>query len=86
MSTEPVAEYRSMGTVVTLYANRLELKLPGGLFGKKTMIPYRSITNIEKPPLLNCIDISTADGKKQRITLLKPSETLKLKEHIESLL
>lgn len=85
-NTESVAIYRSMGTIVTLYNNRLELKLPGGLFGKKEMIPYRSITTIEKPPLLNCIDIHTADGRKHRISLLKPSETIKLKEHIESLL
>jgi hypothetical protein len=84
MPEKPLAEYKSLGTVVTLYANRMEIKLPGGLFGKKEMIPYRNITSIEKPPLLNCIDITTSDGKKHRISLL--TETNKLKEHIESLL
>lgn len=86
MSTEPIAEYSSMGTKITLYNNRLELKLPGGFFGKKETIPYRNIATIEKPTLLNCIDIKTNDGKKRRIALMPPSETIKLKEHIESLL
>lgn len=86
MSAEPIAKYSSGGTTVTLYANRMEVQLPGGLFGKKEMILYRNIASIEKPPLLNCIDIKTNDGKKHRIALLNPAETKKLKEHIETLL
>lgn len=86
MSTEPVATYSSLGTKVTLYNNRMEVQLPGGLFGKKEMILYRNISSIEKPPLLNCIDIKTNDGKKHRISIMPPSQMAKLKEHIESLL
>ena len=83
---DPIAEYKSMGTVVTLYANRLEYKMPGGMFGKKGMIPYRNIASIEKPPLLNAIDIKTNDGKKTRFSLMPPSKTNELKAQIESLL
>lgn len=86
MAIEPVAKYSSMGTTVTLYNNRMEIQLPGGVFGKKEMIIYRNITSIERPPLLNCFDIKTSDGKKHRVSLLNPAETMKLKEHIESLL
>jgi|CXWL01.1.fsa_nt_gi hypothetical protein len=87
MSTsDSVAKYSSMGTTVILYANRMEIQLPGGFFGKKEMIIYRNITSIEKPPLLNCIDINTSDGKKHRVSLMPPSQTDKLKQHIESLL
>lgn len=85
-TTDPIAEYSSLGTKVILYKNRLELQLPGGLFGKKEMIIYRNITSIEKPALLNCIDIKTSDGKKHRIALMPPSETEKLKKQLESLL
>jgi hypothetical protein len=85
-ATDPIAEYKSMGTVITLYANRLEYKLPGGLFGKKGMIPYRNIASIEKPAMLNAIDIKTNDGQKTRFTLLPPSKTEELKAQIESLL
>lgn len=85
MGAEPISEYSYLGWAVTVYSNRLELKLPGGLFGKKETIIFRNIASIEKPPLLNCIDVKTNDGKRHRITL-KPSETIALKEQIESLL
>ena len=85
MSTEPISNYSYLGTHVTVYSNRLELKLPGGIFGKKEMIIFRNIASIEKPPLLNCIDIKTNDGKKHRISL-SPTETNLLKSQIESLL
>ncbi|MGA9396838.1 MAG: hypothetical protein WBV22_01150 [Anaerolineaceae bacterium] len=85
MTTEPITEYNYLGTHVTVYENRLELKLPGGLFGKKEMIVFRNIASIEKPPLLNCIEIKTNDRKKHKISL-KPTDTIKLKEQIESLL
>ena len=86
MSTDPLAEYKSIGTQVTVYANRLEYKLPGGFFGKKEMIPFRNIASIEKPPIANAIDIKTNDGKKHRISLMPPSKTDELKAQIESLL
>ena len=85
MSTEPISQYKYLGTHVIVYNNRLELKLPGGIFGKKELIIFRNIASIEKPPLLNCIDIKTNDGKKHRISL-KPTDTKLLKEQIESLL
>jgi hypothetical protein len=84
-TTEPISKYDYVGFHVSVFSNRLELQLPGGLFGKKEMIPFRNIASIEKPPLLNCIDIKTNDGKKHRISL-KPTETNLLKEQIESLL
>lgn len=85
-ATEEIAKYSSMGTTVILYANRMEIQLPGGFFGKKETIIYRNIASVEKPPLLNCIDIKTNDGKKHRVALLPPSQTEKLKQHIESML
>lgn len=86
MTTEPIAVYSSMGTKVTLYSNRLELQIGGGLFAKKETIIYRNISSIEKPVLLNCIDILTNDKKKRRVALMPPSETIKLKEQLETLL
>jgi hypothetical protein len=85
MSTNEPTIYKYLGTKVTVYSNRMEVQLPGGFFGKKEMIPFRNITSIEKPPLLACIDITTSDGKKHRITL-SPSDNKKIKEQIESLL
>jgi len=84
-NTNAIANYSYLGTKVTVYNNRMEVQLPGGIFGKKEMIIFRNITSIEKPPLLSCIDIKTSDGKKHRITL-SPSDNKKLKEQIESLL
>ena len=85
MTTEPISQYDYLGWHISVYSNRLEIKLPGGPFGKKEMIAFRNIASIEKPPLLNCIDIKTNDGKKHRISL-KPTDTNLLKEQIESLL
>lgn len=85
-ASEPIATYSSLGTTVILYANRLDLQLPGGIFAKKETILYRNITSIERPPLLNGIHIKTSDGKTHRISLLNPADTMKLKEHLESLL
>jgi len=86
MPNEPLAEYKSLGTVVTLYANRLEHKLPGCLVSKKETIFYKNITSIEKPPLLAAVDIRTSDGKVHRIALNPPSQSTQLKEHLETLL
>ena len=52
---------------------------------KEEMITFRNIASIEKPALLNCLDIKTTDGKKHRITV-SPFDTPKLKALIESLL
>ena len=77
-----IAEYKSLGMKVTLYQNRLEYNYPG----KKEMIPYRNIASIEKPPLLSCLDITTNDGEKHRISLTSMSKINELKAQIEDLL
>lgn len=74
--------YSSPGTTVTLHENRLEIKI-----GAKTeIIPYRNIASVEKPPILNAIDIRTNDGKKRRVALLPPSKTEQLRQRILELL
>ena len=85
MSTDPISEYNCAGLHVTVFNNRMEIKPPGGIFAKKKMILFRNIASLEMPPVLNCLDIYTNDGKKHRVSL-KPTETKLLKEQIESLL
>lgn len=82
---DPIATYKSIGTTVTIYPNRLEIQRPG-IFAAKITIPFRNIASIQRPSLLNRIDIKTNDGKTQTITMLNPTETMKIKDQIESLL
>ena len=86
MNTQPNAVFKSLGTVVTLYQNRLVHKLPGCLFSKTETILYKNITSIESPPLLAAVDIHTADGKVHRIALNPISKAAELKAMLESLL
>lgn len=85
MSTEPISTYSIPGTRINVYPNRLEIKTSGCSFGRRQTILFRNIASIEKPAMLNCIDIHTNDNKKFRIAL-SPSDTKKLKEQLESLL
>jgi len=51
MTPEPIMQYDYLGTHVTVFGNRLEIKYAGGIFGKKEMIVFRNITSIEIPPI-----------------------------------
>jgi hypothetical protein len=85
MSTELICEYNMLTTHVKVYGNRIEIQLGSGPFSKKEMIPFRNIASVEKPAILNCIDIKTNDGKNHRIAL-SPSDNQKLKNQILGLL
>jgi hypothetical protein len=83
-NNEPLATYRLAGITITAYANRLEIQNPGPkLIAKSETILYRNIASIEKPPMLNALDIKTNDGKKHRISL-PPAKLAELKSIIES--
>jgi hypothetical protein len=84
---ELIKEYKALTNNCKIYQNRIELSYGSGLFGKKYIIPIKNISSIEKPHMLNCVDIKTNDGKKYRIAVtLNPKNTEELRDKILELL
>lgn len=81
MATDPISEYTYLGTQVTVFNNRMEIKQGR----KKRMIIFQSISSLTQQPMKNQLIIRTNDRKKHKISL-KPKETRLLKAQIESLL
>jgi len=88
MNTEPLKVYKNATWRVELYENRIEIVYRGGiLFGRHETIPIRNISDVKKPPLLNCVDIITNDGKKHRVVVSAlPGPTEEFRQLLMSLL
>jgi hypothetical protein len=80
-----IKEYNCLTTHVKLYENRIEIQLGSGPFSKKEMISLKNVSNVVKPAMLNCIDITTNDKKKHRIALM-PKDTEELQKLLLDLL
>ena len=77
-----VSKYSIPLTTVEVYENRLVIKKGIWPMQEQQLISFKNITGINKPALLNCLDITTTDGKKTRVIV--GSGTAKLKAEIES--
>jgi hypothetical protein len=88
MNTEPLKVYKWPTYRVELYENRIEIVyLGGGLFGHREIIAIRNISDVKKPPLLNCVDVVTNDRKKHRIVVSAlPGPTEEFRQLLMSLL
>ncbi len=65
MANEGVlAEHNRPGFSFRLYQNRIEIE-EGMIVKKKSVVPLRNVTGVEKHLATNRLTIRTADGKKQ---------------------
>jgi hypothetical protein len=88
MNTEPLKVYKMPTYRVELYTNRIEIvRLGGAIFGNREIIAIRNISDVKKPPLLNCVDIVTNDRKRHRVTVsMLPGDTEEFRQLLMSLL
>lgn len=52
-----------LGITYKIFNNRIEYSTGGGIFKKQVIILVRNIASINKPSMLNRVDIKTNDGK-----------------------
>ena len=61
----PIAKHAVLTYTFSVYANRLEITKPSVFFVPvRIVIPFRSITSIQRHALTNRLTIHTNDGKK----------------------
>jgi hypothetical protein len=74
-SSEPLySKKQANGYRFEVYENRIEFETPGFMKRKKTILLLRNIVSIEKPGMMNCIDIITTSKDKYRLSFWKSGE------------
>ncbi len=64
---EPLARYKRFGFSMTVYPNRIEVKRLAFLWlSRTTVIPLKSVANVEKNTATNRLTVHTNDGKRHK--------------------
>jgi hypothetical protein len=64
-ATAPLREWRHLGFVIALYANRLEYRAP---LAPPLVLPLRTIVSVRDAGLLrDALDVRTAGGERHRL-------------------
>lgn len=64
-----IKEYKSIGYTIKVFENRIEWSTGGGMFKKQEMVFFKNISSINKPAMLNRVDIKTNDGKTLKLAV-----------------
>jgi hypothetical protein len=69
MNNELIKEYKTVAYTIKVFGNRIEYSTKGGIFKKQEIVFFKNISSVNKPAMLNRVDIKTNDGKTLKLAV-----------------